>query len=199
MQQPLFPIESSLPDGFSYFPDFINEEEEIQLLETISSLELRPLIFQGFTAKRRVQSYGYDYNFDRRSVAKGTEIPSGFTALISKVAGHFSMKKDELAEVLITEYPPDAVINWHRDAPPFDIVIGISLLSDCMFRFRPYDKSKQGRKSIASLTVQRRSMYILKGESRTEWEHSIAPVKEKRYSITLRTLRFVSPEIQPLL
>jgi alkylated DNA repair dioxygenase AlkB len=105
------------------------------------------------------------------------------------VAALISVEAEELAEILVTEYPPGAVINWHRDAPPFDIIIGISLLSDCTFRFRPYDKAKQGRKSIISTPVQRRSAYIIRDEARTDWEHSISPVKETRYSITLRTLR----------
>jgi alkylated DNA repair dioxygenase AlkB len=51
-------------------------------------------------------------------------------------------------EVLITEYPIGSVINWRCDAPPFDLIAGLSLLSDCTFRFRPYDKAMQKRKSI---------------------------------------------------
>ena len=82
-----------------------------------------------------------------------------------------------------------SVINWHRDAPPFDIIAGISLLSDCSFKLRPYDKTKRKRNTIISFPVQRRSLYIMEGVARSEWEHSIAAVKQLRYSITLRTLR----------
>ncbi|MGV3657809.1 MAG: alpha-ketoglutarate-dependent dioxygenase AlkB, partial [Chitinophagaceae bacterium] len=95
----------------------------------------------------------------------------------------------DISELLVTEYPPGSVINWHRDAPPFDTIIGISLLSDCVFKLRPYDKAKQERKATISLPVQRRSLYVMKDSARTEWEHSIAPVKQTRYSITLRTLK----------
>ncbi|MBX9850590.1 MAG: alpha-ketoglutarate-dependent dioxygenase AlkB [Cytophagaceae bacterium] len=91
--------------------------------------------------------------------------------------------------MLVTEYPTGSVINWHRDAPPFDLIAGISLLSDCKFRLRPHDKSKQCRTSIISFPVKRRSLYIMQGPARTDWQHSIAPVKETRYSITLRTLK----------
>lgn len=189
MENLLFPTEPVLPYGFSYFPGFVSVDEENQLLEMIGSLSLHPLIFQGFTAKRKVESYGYDYNFDRRSITKGKAIPSGLDGLIGKVAAWLSIRPEELAEILVTEYPPGSVINWHRDAPPFDMIVGISLLSDCTFRFRPYDKEKQKRKSIVSTPVHRRSAYIIREEARTDWEHSISPVKETRYSITLRTLR----------
>ena len=97
--------------------------------------------------------------------------------------------KNDFAELLVTEYPVGSVINWHRDAPPFDIIAGISFQSDCIFRLRPHDKMKQNRKSIISFPVRRRSLYMMEGIARTEWQHSIAPVKEVRYAITLRTLK----------
>lgn len=185
----LFSTPPVFPEGFAYYPDFISEDEERKLLEHISSIDLQALIFQGFEAKRRVKSFGYDYHFDKRQISPGIPIPQGFDFLIEKVADFFSMQTSDLAEILVTEYPPGSVINWHRDAPPFDIVIGISLLSNCVFKLRPYDKALRTRKSTVSLDVLRRSVYILKGASRSDWEHSIAPVKETRYSVTLRTLR----------
>ncbi len=185
----LFPAEPVFPDGFFYLPDFLSADEEEMLIQAINTLELHTLIFQGFEAKRKVASFGYDYNFDKRSISKGEDIPAGFHSLIRKVADYLSLQPDEFAEILVTEYPPGSVINWHRDAPPFDMIVGISLLSGCSFRVRPYDKAKRGRRSILSLPVQARSLYILKDEVRSDWEHSISPVSEKRYSITLRTLR----------
>ena len=185
----LFPLEPDLPPGFIYYPDFLSKEEESTLISTCEKLELHNLIFQGFEAKRRVESYGYNYNFDKRSITKGLAIPSELEFVIDKAAQKLAMEKEEFEQVLVTEYPVGSVINWHRDAPPFDIIAGISLLSDCTFRLRPYDKSKQGRGAIRSLTVKRGSLYIMQGESRSEWEHSIAPVKKMRYSITLRSLR----------
>jgi alkylated DNA repair dioxygenase AlkB len=185
----LFQEQPVFPPGFSYFPNFLTEEEEERLLKAVTTVELHTFLFQGFEAKRKVESFGYDYNFDKRSITKGRELPPQFNFLVEKVAAFLLIATDDLAEVLVTEYPPGSVINWHRDAPPFDVIVGISLLSDCKFRLRPYDKAKQDRKSIVTLPVSRRSLYVLQGEARSEWEHSITPVKEKRYSITLRTLR----------
>jgi alkylated DNA repair dioxygenase AlkB len=184
----LFPSSSFLPEGFSYFKDFLTSEEEKQLLSEIQHIELHTFLFQGYETKRKVASFGYDYNFDKRTLTKGKEIPNDFKWLTKKTAEHIKINVSKFAELLITEYPPGAVINWHRDAPPFQLIAGISLLSDCIFRLRPLDKSKRGRKSILSFPVRRRSLYVMKDIVRSDWEHSTSPVKETRYSITLRTL-----------
>lgn len=187
--QLLFPANDIYPHGFSYYDDFISVDEEAELLEVIAHLSLRPLIFQGFEAKRKVESYGYDYNFDNRTVSKGKPIPLGFSRVIGKIASLLNMQVDGIAEVLVTEYPTGSVINWHRDAPPFDIIVGLSLLADCKFQFRPYDKTLQSRSSIITLPVRQRSLYIMQGEARQAWEHKIRPVLQSRFSITFRTLR----------
>lgn len=184
----LFPNDIIAPDGFHYSPDFLTEREEQQLIIDIGSLELHPLIFRGFEAKRKVNSYGYDYQFDTRTISIGENIPLAFNFLLEKISTWLSIPLEDLAEVLVTEYPPGSVINWHRDAPPFDIIVGVSLMSDCRFKLRPYDKTKQGRKSIVTIPVRRRSVYIIRDEARTDWEHCIAPVTETRYFVTVRTL-----------
>jgi alkylated DNA repair dioxygenase AlkB len=185
----LFPLNPVLPSGFVYVPDFISLQEEDQLIQLISEIELHKFLFQGHEAKRRVASFGYDYSFDKRILTEGKQIPSTFIPIVEKVSEFLSIPKGKFGELLVTEYPVGSVINWHRDAPPFDLIAGLSLHSDCIFKLRPHDKEKQGRKSIISIPVKRRSLYIMQGSARTDWQHSTAPVKEIRYSITLRTLR----------
>ena len=185
----LFAIETVFPEGFSYYPDFITKEEEQYLLQAIAQTELHTFLFQGYEAKRKVASFGYDWSFEKRTLSKGKAIPAVFDFLLQKVAHHLSISKDAFAELLVTQYPPGSVINWHRDAPPFDIIAGISLLSDCTFKLRPHDKTKQNRNTIISFPVQQRSLYIMQGPARSDWQHSTAPVKQMRYSITLRTLK----------
>jgi alkylated DNA repair dioxygenase AlkB len=185
----LFPIRANLPDGFSYHEDFLSREEEQRLYDIISSIKLHTFIFQGFEARRRVASFGYDYSFDKRRLTKGTDIPQNLEWLVNRVAHRIGVSPTAIAELLITQYPVGSVINWHRDAPPFDVIVGISLMADCMFKLRPHDKNKQSRQSIVSLPVARRSIYVMSGLSREEWQHATAPVKEVRYSITLRTLK----------
>jgi alkylated DNA repair dioxygenase AlkB len=185
----LFPLEPVFPEGFQYFPDFISEEEEQLLLRSAKETKVHSMIFHGYTANRKVASFGFDYSFTNRKLTRGNEIPAEFDLIINKVAEELSLHPADFAELLVTEYPPASVINWHRDAPPFDIIAGISLLSDCIFRLRPQEKAKQTRNNVISFPVKRRSLYVMKGPSRSEWQHSIAPVKETRYSITLRTLK----------
>ncbi|HYC29669.1 MAG TPA: alpha-ketoglutarate-dependent dioxygenase AlkB [Chitinophagaceae bacterium] len=185
----LFPAEPVYPEGFSYFPNFITEKEEQELCNEVLRTELHTFNFQGFEAKRKVASFGYDYSFSTRSLSKGKEIPASFHSLITKVGEKVGVAEKDFAELLVTEYPAGAVINWHRDAPPFDLIAGISLHADCVFRLRPHDKAKQTRPAVISFPVKRRSLYVIRGPARADWQHSIAPVKQVRYSITLRTLR----------
>jgi alkylated DNA repair dioxygenase AlkB len=185
----LFPLNPVLPSGFVYVPDFLSPQEEDQLIQLITKIELHKFLFQGHEAKRKVASFGYDYSFDKRILTKGEQIPSTFYPIVEKVSVFLSIPENKFAELLITEYPVGSVINWHRDAPPFDLIVGLSFRSDCIFKLRPHDKEKRERKSIISIPVKRRSLYVMQGSARTEWQHSTAPVKDIRYSITLRTLR----------
>jgi len=185
----LFPLEPVFPPGFLYLPDFLSVEEEARLLQTISKIELKTFNFHGYEARRNVASFGAGWSFSKQAVSIGPDIPPDFDKLLQKIAEQLKVSKDAFGQLLVTEYPPGSVINWHRDAPPYDFIVGISLNADCIFRLRPHDKRKQGRKSIISFNVSRGSMYVMKGISRSDWEHSTAPVKQTRYSITLRTLR----------
>lgn len=182
----LFPI---YPEGFSYQPDFISKAEETRLVEHLSGIHLHNFNFQGYEARREVASFGYDWNFEKRSLTKGLDIPLEFAPLMARVANYLQLRADDIQELLVTRYPEGSVINWHRDAPAFDLIAGLSLLSDCTFRFRPYDPSKQGRKPIVSLTVARRSLYVMQRAARSDFQHSILPIKSLRYSITFRTLK----------
>jgi alkylated DNA repair dioxygenase AlkB len=191
----LFPIDLKYPEGFQYTADFISEAEEAFLLEELSKIERHAFAFQGYEAKRKVASFGWDWSFEHKRLSKGKDIPELFHPLIEKVATQVSLAKEVFAELLVTEYPVGSVINWHRDAPPFDVIAGISLQCDCIFRLRPYDKIKQRRNTIVSLPVKARSLNVLQGPARTDWQHSIAAVDQVRYSITLRTLKDI-PQIQ---
>lgn len=185
----LFPDHKTYPAGFQYVPDFITADQEQLLVSLIAGYPLKPMIFHGYEAKRKTISFGYDYHFDSGTLSRGAPIPTEFQAIITQVAEHLGIDSPSVAEVLLTEYPVGAVINWHRDAPPFDRIIGISLNSDCTFRLRPHDKALQGRKSIIAVPVKRRSLYILEGDVRRDWQHSTLPVERQRFSITMRTLR----------
>ena len=87
--------------------------------------------------------------------------------------------------MLLARYDPGAGIGWHRDRPQFEDVVGISLGSAAVMRFR--QRSPDGFRR-AKVHLEPRSAYLLSGEVRHEWEHSIAPSDRLRFSITFRSL-----------
>ena len=95
------------------------------------------------------------------------------------------LKALDLAQALLIRYDPGAGIGWHRDRPVFDKVVGISLNTPARLRFRRRTPTGFDR---LGLDVAPRSAYLLSGEARHDWEHSIAPGEQLRFSITFRTL-----------
>jgi alkylated DNA repair dioxygenase AlkB len=87
--------------------------------------------------------------------------------------------------VLCTEYAEGVGIGWHRDKPHYDRVFGLSLGSACKFRFR---RKKAGGWERLTLETAPRSIYLMDGPARQQWEHSIPPVEAPRMSITFRTM-----------
>lgn len=173
-------------DGLRFQEEFITRDEELTLVDRIRSLDFHEMKMRGVVAKRRVIHYGVKYSFETFKATPGPPIPEFLLPLRERSAAFANVSADDLAEALITEYAPGAAIGWHRDAHPFDTVFGISLLSACRFRFR---RGKVRAWETAELPLPPRSVYVLTGPARTEWEHSIPPVKELRYSVTFRTLR----------
>jgi alkylated DNA repair dioxygenase AlkB len=112
--------------------------------------------------------------------------------LQAKVAAWLGAGISELNHCLVAEYRPGSALGWHRDVPDFELVCGISLGSSCRMRFRPFppkrDGNATGRKRVLSLDLAPRSAYMLRGDARWRWQHSIPPTKALRYSITFRTL-----------
>ena len=98
---------------------------------------------------------------------------------------HLSQARSCSNKPASSEYATGAAIGWHRDRSVFGDVIGVSLVSACTFRFRRKTAAKWDRQS---LDMRPRSAYLLHGQSRTEWEHSIPAVRSLRYSITFRSL-----------
>jgi alkylated DNA repair dioxygenase AlkB len=184
-QPDLFPRPDKGPQGFRYEPELITESEERSLVEAFRSLPFKEFEFQGFIGKRRVVSFGWRYDFKGGSFQRIEPIPDFLLPLRDRAAAFSDIAPNMLEHALLTEYRPGATIGWHRDRSVFDDVIGISLVSPCTFRFRRRRGSSWERHS---LTTEPRSIYLLRGPSRTEWEHSIPGVDALRYSVTFRTL-----------
>ena len=174
------------PEGFRYATDVIDAAEEVALLEHVRALPFREFEFQGYTAKRRVISFGWHYDFAARHLEKANDIPPFLLDLRECAARFASMEPAALQHVLVMEYGPGAAIGWHRDKSVFGQIVGVSLLSSCTFRLRRAAGANWER---VSLTAEPRSAYLLSGPARDEWEHSIPGVEGLRYSVTFRNLR----------
>lgn len=185
MQQLLLMSPGSAPCGFRYQPGFLSLEEELLLRDFLSSVELRPFEFRGFTGNRKVASYGLRYDFVKRSVEPAAApIPELLQSFLPRVAAFAEIRMSDIVQVGINEYGPGVGIGWHRDKPQFGYVIGISIGGLAKMRFK---RRTLGKWERCSVMLEPRSIYLLSGPSRSEWEHSIPPVESLRRSVTFRT------------
>src|SRR4051794_14567833 len=169
----------------TYAEEIISPAEEQKLTRYIGTLPLKPFEFVGgLTGNRKVISFGFRYDFGAHKREQADDIPAPLLALREQAAAFGRIPAERLQQVLVTEYAPGAGIGWHKDRPPFDQVIGVSLQAPCLFRLRRKAGAKWERKSF---TAQPRSAYLLSGASRHGWEHSIPRLKELRYSVTFRS------------
>jgi len=185
----------TVPAGFFYQPEFVTAIEERQLLAEIERLEFKHVEMRGAVARRRIVHFGWTYGYYSRRTKPGNPLPAFLLPLRERAAAWAAVPVDAFAEALVTEYPPGATIGWHRDAPLFgDVIAGISLSGASRMRFRPYVSPKeQGdlppRRATHEVELEPRSAYLISGEARRDFEHSIPAVASLRYSITFRTLR----------
>jgi alkylated DNA repair dioxygenase AlkB len=184
-QQSLFAIRE-IPEGLIFKSDFLTFQEERDLLALLQTLPFDEFKLHGVAAKRRVLHFGLRYALDRRVLSTAPEIPSQFEPVRRRAAAFAGIAPDDFSQILVNEYRPGAGIGWHHDSPTFGIVAGISLGATCTMRFQ--HGSKEQRRT-SSLELPSRSMYLLTADARNLWQHGIAPIRELRYSITMRTLR----------
>jgi len=175
---------SVVPEGLRYVPEFIAPDLERELIGRVSALPLQPFQFGAYEGKRRVASFGFRYDYALRRMQQAEPIPAWLAPVIARVEA-FGGPTTRIGQVLCTEYDTGVGIGWHRDKPQFDRVFGLSLGSPCKFRFR---KATGGTWQRHTLAAAPRSLYLMSGESRTVWEHSIPGVEALRHSITFRTM-----------
>ncbi len=187
----LFPIDN-LPEGLRYQPDFLSQDEESNLVRIFRELSFQAFDFHGYTAKRRVLEFGLEYDFTTRRATPTQSFPEFLSSVRQRAATFAGVSAADLVEGMVTEYSPGAPIGWHRDAPQFGTIIGISLASVSRMRFKPY--KAEGKPVV--LTLEPRSIYVMRGPARWKFQHSIPAVKELRYSITFRTLRSIEKKTE---
>ena len=163
-------------DGLEYVENYITGYQHTWLLNKINEQEWLDDL------KRRVQHYGFKYDYRARKVTESARIgklPEWLNRFGSKLKkdGYVSKIPDQ---VIVNEYLSGQGISPHIDCEPCfeDTIISLSLGSPCMMHFtaKDYDmRSKQQKEKAFHLWLQPRSILILKGEARYKWLHCIRP------------------------
>jgi len=184
-------VASTPPQGLLYRRDFISAQEETSLIAEIESYPLHEVRMRGQVARRTVIHFGWDYDYDGWKIHPTTPPSPALRGLADRAAAEAGIPPQSLEQFLVARYPPGATIGWHRDAPMFGTpVIGISLRYPCAMKFR---REQNGTVEQYVQLLEPRSLYVLCGAVRSEWQHSIAAVKGLRYSISMRTLNRCRP------
>jgi alkylated DNA repair dioxygenase AlkB len=173
------------PKGLRYAREFVPEEVERELIARIAELSLKPFQFGAFEGHRRVKSFGFRYDYTLQKLQESEPIPEWLNAIAHSVEAFGNLREGSVGQVLCTEYDAGVGIGWHRDKAYFGKVFGLSLRSTCKFRFRRRHGDRWER---FTLRAEPRSLYLMEGEARHDWQHSIPAVEAPRYSITFRTM-----------
>jgi alkylated DNA repair dioxygenase AlkB len=127
---------ANLLEGFRYRPALIGSEREEALVARVRQLPFHEFEFHGFLGKRRVVSFGWQYDYSGRGLRKADDIPEFLLELRALAASFAHLNTESFQHVLVTEYGPGAGIGWHRDKAVFGEVVGVSLIAPCVLRFR---------------------------------------------------------------
>jgi alkylated DNA repair dioxygenase AlkB len=166
----LFNTETPKIQGLTYTKNYITQEQE-QFL--ISKIDEQPWLTD---LKRRVQHYGYKYDYKARKITPDLKI--------GEVPGWLQILPN-FDQVIINEYLCGQGITPHIDCIPCfdDIICSLSLLEPC-------EMILEQNNLKYSIILEPRSLLTFQGEARYEWKHSIpqrkSNIKNRRVSITYR-------------
>jgi alkylated DNA repair dioxygenase AlkB len=182
----LFETPLAWPKGFRYQPNLFSEPDEKILVKCFEALPFKPFEFHGYLGNRRIVPFGHRYDYTGRALRPAKPMPDFLKPLKEIVSRFTGVAVSSWEQALVTEYAPGAGIGWHRDKPMFADVAALSFLAPCTLRLRRRNGEAWTRHSV---DVSPRSGYLLQGPVRDDWEHSIAPMNELRYSVTFRSFR----------
>ena len=178
---------ADVPPGLLYHPGFVTDDEHADYVRRLAVLDYGIIQMRGQVAKRTVRHYGLRYDYDSWALVPTDPLPDWLDDLRNRAAALADVEPERFAQTLVTRYPPGAPIGWHRDAPTFGpVVVGVSFGSACRMRFQ---RAHGGVRSVHEIDLAPGSAYVLAGQARSTWQHSIPPVRQLRYSVTFRTLR----------
>lgn len=174
------------PDGFEYFEEILSETEETSLIAYFEQLQYEPFIMRGQPSKRRIARFGHGYGPVGGASGTPPPIPPRLIWLRDRATGIAGLASNDFVAALVARYTPGAGIGWHRDLPIFGpTVLGISLAAHCKFKLRPRSEPRR----VHQISLAPRSLYVIAGAARSDWEHSIPEVGSLRYSVTYRMVK----------
>ena len=181
--------------GLRFIENYVSQTEHDDILVSIDN---EPWMDD---LKRRVQHYGFKYNYKRRSIDYNMYI--GALPEWSRKISH-RLFEDKLInylpdQIIVNEYFPGQGIANHIDCEPCfnDTIVSLSLISTCIM-----DIKKKGGSKDLKLLLPARSLVVLSGEARYDWSHGIAArridefngikiQRERRVSLTFRKVVLV--------
>ena len=173
--------------GLVLVSDAVDPALESALTKQIDASPLAPFQFGQWEGKRLTTHYGSAYDYQRARPVPAPPLPDWLIDLRALLAPRVGREPEAFEQALLIRYDPGAGIGWHRDRPQYGEVIGLSLGARAVLRLRR--RREGGGFERAGAELAPRSLYLLSGEVRSEWEHSITPIGETRWSVTLRTMR----------
>jgi DNA oxidative demethylase len=174
------------PPGLAYVAGAVPESVAAAVEARLDSLPWEQVLIRGGVAKRVVVHYGRSYSYDAREVgADAPPLPSFLEPLLLVAAELAHVTPADLPEALVSRYPVGAAIGWHRDAPAFERVVGFSFGNPATLKLR---RTYKTHRDLYETVLEPRSAYVLTGQARWTWQHSIPPAKAPRHSVTFRTL-----------
>ena len=202
MQHSLFETAKEIPNikGLAYVPDYITVEQEEELLAAIDTQVWSSEL------KRRVQHYGYKYDYKARTVDQNQylgNLPGWLNPVAQRLhtEGYFQRDPDQ---VIVNEYEVGQGISAHTDVVSAfgSTITSLSLGSGCVMQFSNPDTSEKH-----DIYLDPRSLVIMSGDARYKWKHAIPARKSdvvdgvkcersRRVSLTYRTVE--SKQINPL-
>jgi alkylated DNA repair dioxygenase AlkB len=171
--------------GFRLVPEAVSEADEARIAALIDAAPLAPFQFGQWQGKRLTVHYGSAYDYQRGRPTEAPPLPEWLADLRARLAPLMGRDPEAFVQGLLIRYDLGAGIGWHRDRPQYGEVLGLSLSAPAMLRLR---RRTDGGFERRSVELPRRSLYLLSGEVRQQWEHSIAPMDVTRRSVTLRRM-----------
>jgi alkylated DNA repair dioxygenase AlkB len=192
----VFEVEFMAVPGLKYVAAFLSSSEEAALLDSVDAEPWRTDL------KRRVQHYGYRYDYTTRTVDSSAflgMLPAWAQQTAARLVadGHMS---DTPNQLIVNEYEPGQGINAHIDSIPSfgPIVCSLTLGSHCVMELSHIDGGE-----IERLLLEPASLVVLAGDARYKWRHGIPArtsdtvgdtvlTRSRRVSLTFRTVNLAN-------